>query len=145
MRAMRFVGSSLLAGALAATGCGGGLSFAVVEGTVKVNGQPVDKIQVEFWPAGDGPRSIGVTDANGRYTLASDDGSKPGAVVGRHKVVLRDVGIMGDQFLGRAGETVDMTKGKKPRVSATYAEVTRTPIEKDVAAGKNQIDIDAAP
>ena len=34
-----------------ASGCGsGGPAIAEVEGTVKLNGRPLDKIQVEFWP-----------------------------------------------------------------------------------------------
>jgi hypothetical protein len=120
-------------------GCGG-MQVAEVEGTVKVDGKGVDLIQVEFWPTSDGLRSIGVTDAEGRFTLTADDGRK-GATLGSHKVVLRDVGIMGDKFLGRAGETVDMTKGKKSRISEAYGESSKTTIVKTVAAGKNTFDI----
>lgn len=140
MRAIRLAPLAVLAGAAGSFGCGGGPRVAEVEGTVRVGGKPAEKIQVEFWPTTDGPRSIGVTDGEGRFTLTTDDGRK-GAVVGAHKVVLRDVGIMGDKFLGRAGETVDMTKGRPPRVPKVYADVAKTTLEKTVTAGPNRIDI----
>lgn len=141
MPAIRLVPFALFVGLVAAAGCGGGPQLAEVEGTVKVNGKGVDKIQVEFWPTKSGPKSLGVTDAEGKFTLTTDTG-KPGAVVGTHKIVLRDVGIMGDKFLGRAGEDVDMSKGKKSRIPTAYTDAAKTTMEKTVTAGqKNQIDI----
>ena len=140
----RFASVALVAAMLASAGCSGGLNVVPVTGTVKLNGQPLDKIQVEFWPIDKGPRSIGVTDAEGRFTLTTD-GTQMGAVVGRHKVVLKDVGILGDQFLGRAGEDVDMAKGKKPRISNVYSDPSTTTVEKSVTSGSNQIDIDVVP
>lgn len=127
---------------LALVGCGGGPQLAEVEGTLKLKGKPLDKIQVEFWPEGSGPRSMGTTDAQGRFTLLTDDGKRKGAVVGSHKIVLKDVGVLGDKFLGRAGENVDMTKGKKPQVSDTYGDPHKSPLKKEVTAGKCVIDID---
>lgn len=141
----RFVPFILLAGLIVASGCSGKPKLVEVEGTVKVNGQPVEGIQVEFWPTASGPRSFGVTDAQGRFTLTTDDGKEKGASVGMHKVVLRDVGIMGDKFLGRAGEDVDMTKGKKPRIANVYSDPHTTTVEKEVKSGKNQIDIELLP
>ncbi|MCI0457859.1 MAG: hypothetical protein L0Z62_12905, partial [Gemmataceae bacterium] len=84
----------LLVGLLALVGCTKGPQLAPVEGTVKLKGKALDRIQVEFWPEGNGPRSIGETDSQGRYTLMTDDGKRQGAVVGPHKVVLRDAGVL---------------------------------------------------
>ncbi len=142
MRAITWAG--LVAGAVALAGCsGGGPSMVEVEGTVTKDGKPLDKIQVEFWPEVDGPRSMAVTDAEGKFVLKADDGKRVGAVVGTHKVVLRDIGIWGDKLLGRAAEGVDLAKGKKPRVGKQYGDSTRTPLSKDVASGqKNVIDIE---
>jgi hypothetical protein len=126
--------------ALAASGCGGP-NLAEVEGTVKLNGKPLEKIQVEFWPEASGPRSMGTTDAQGKFVLMTDDGKRTGAVVGWHKVVLKDVGVLGDQFLGRKGEAVDMTKGKKAAVTS-YGDPQKTTVRKEVTAGKSVIDID---
>ncbi|MGL4554780.1 MAG: hypothetical protein ACRC33_26745 [Gemmataceae bacterium] len=126
----------------ALAGCGGGPTLAEVEGTLKLNGVPLDKIQVEFWPVGSAPRSMGTTDAQGRYTLLTDDGKRKGAVLGEHKIVLKDVGVLGDKFLGRAGEDVDMTQGKKAQISNAYSDPQKSPISKQVTAGKCVIDID---
>ena len=139
----RIAPCALAAGLLALAGCGeGGPEMSAVEGTLKVKGKPLERIQVEFWPEVDGPRSIGVTDAQGHFTLATDDGKRQGAVVGPHKVVLRDVGILGDKFLGRAGENVDMSKGKKPRVPAAYRDPHRTPLKKEVTPGNCVIELE---
>jgi hypothetical protein len=116
-----------------------------VEGTVKLNGQPLDKIHVEFWPKGDGPRSIGMTDAQGRFTLTSDDGKRKGAHVGTHKVVLRDAGVLGEKFLGRRGEGADMTQGRKPRIGSQYGDPHRTPVEKTVTAPRSIVEIEVTP
>ncbi len=127
----------------ALVGCAdSGPRMAEVEGTLKLKGKPLDKIQVEFWPMAGAPRSRGLTDAEGRFTLTTDDGKRKGAVIGSHKIVLRDVGVLGDKFLGRAGENVDMTKGKKPQVSDAYSDPHKTPLNREVTAGKCVIDID---
>ena len=126
-------------------GCGSGPRLAEVEGTVKIKGTPREKIQVEFWPESSGPRSMGTTDGQGRFTLTTDDGKRKGAVIGSHRVILKDVGVLGDKFLGRAGEDVDMTEGKTPAVGGDYEDPQKTPVRKTVAAGRNQIDIDVEP
>ena len=114
------------------SGCGESVPVAEVEGTVKLNGKPVDKIQVEFWPVGTGVRSVGTTDAEGRFKLMTDDGTRAGAAIGSHKVVLHDVGILGDKFLGRAGEDADMAQGKKPRISSEYADPEKSSLKAEV-------------
>jgi hypothetical protein len=129
-------------------GCGGSkVPVAEVEGTVKVNGQPVEKIQVEFWPVGTGVRSIGMTDAAGRFKLTTDDGKRQGAAVGTHKVVLHDVGIFADARVGgRAAEDVDISQGKKPRISGDYSNPEKTTLKAEVFSGKkNQVDLQVEP
>src|SRR5262245_43426437 len=79
--------------ALAIAGCGGGPTLSPVSGTVTMNGKPLANVQVEFWPIDAAPRSTGAIDQTGRYTLTTDNGSKPGAIVGRHKVVLYDLNV----------------------------------------------------
>jgi len=129
-----------------AAGCGRGPAMSEVEGTVKVKGQPVDGIQVEFWPDADGPRSRGTTDGQGHFVLSTDDGLKKGAVVGKHRVILTDVGILGNKILGRAGEDVDMTQGKQPRIADAYRGPQTSPLSKEVVAGKkNEFELDVDP
>jgi hypothetical protein len=118
------------------TGCSPGPKMAEVVGTIKVGGQALEKIQIEFLPEADGPRSRGLTDSQGRFTLNTDDGLKKGAVVGKHRIILTDVGILGDKLLGRAGEDVDMAQGKKPRIADMYCGVQSTPLNKEVVADK---------
>jgi hypothetical protein len=144
MTSSRFVAFFLLVGLIALLGCGGA-KLAEVEGVLKVNGKPIDKIQVEFWPVGSGKRSIGETDQNGKYTLMVDDGKRQGAFVGTHKIILRDSGILGEKFLGREGETVDMSGGKKARINKQYSDPNTTPLTKTVNSGKNVIDLEANP
>ena len=79
-----------------AAGCGGPTyKVAPVSGRVTLDGKPLANATVQFYPlaepgAGEpGPTSIGHTDESGRYTLALSDGkSTPGALVGKHKVII---------------------------------------------------------
>src|SRR5262245_9017391 len=64
-----------------AVGCSRGPEFAEVEGKLVKGGTPLKNVRVEFWPEIDGPKSTGVTDSEGRYTLKSEDGKTIGAVV----------------------------------------------------------------
>ena len=141
----RFVSyATLFIRLVALAGCGGDKhSMAAVEGTVKLDGKPLDKIMVEFWPQSDGPRSFAETDSAGHFKLMTDDGKREGASVGSHKVILKDAGALGDKFLGRAGEDVDMSKGQKVRISGKYSSPETTSITKSVEAGKkNQFDLE---
>lgn len=146
MASLRLLACAAAVAVTCSLGCaGGGPQLAEVEGAVKVKGKPLGKIHVEFWPAASGPRSIGITDDQGRFTLTTDDGTRQGAVVGSHRVVLRDVGIFDTSVRGRAAETVDLTKGRKPRISNKYGDATMTPIKKEVTVGKNTIELDVLP
>ncbi|MCC9607034.1 hypothetical protein LOC68_14870 [Blastopirellula sp. JC732] len=79
----------------ALVGCGArGAPTAPVSGTVTVGGKPQANLVVSFMPqtgkleAGKG--SMGVTDAAGKYTLrTTDDEPRDGALIGKHKVVIR--------------------------------------------------------
>jgi hypothetical protein len=85
--------------ALPLAGCGGGsYKTAPVSGRVTLDGRPLAKAQVTFVPvAGTGEKeplssSHGITDNDGRYTLAIIDqagGTTEGAVVGKHKVMIQ--------------------------------------------------------
>lgn len=128
------------------SGCAKSVQVAEVEGIVKVDGKPMEKIQVEFWPVTTGPRSVGTTDAQGRFKMMTDDGKLAGAVIGSHKIVLHDVGILGDKFMGRAAEDVDMSQGKKPRISGEYADPQKSTLTKEVVAGKkNEFELEVVP
>ncbi len=116
-------------------GCGNGQSVVEVTGTVTLDGKPLELVQVEFWPT-NGPRSVGKTNAEGKFTLELDDGSKSGAVPGKHKVALRDTWPSKDDYLSDGGDWVDMSKGKKSRIHSKYYDAPSSPLSADVQPGK---------
>lgn len=127
--------AGLISSSMLLSGCGDGIKFAPVQGTVTLDGKPLDNILVEFWPE-NGPKSFAETDSQGRFALKTEDGVKDGAAVGSHTVTLKDSAIMGDKFMGRAAEELELSAGKKPRISTKYAGPETSGIIKSVEAGK---------
>ncbi|MBA4065906.1 MAG: hypothetical protein C0501_19740 [Isosphaera sp.] len=78
------------AAALCLAGCGGGPE--PVSGVVTLDGTPVEGAAVTFAPeAGDGGGvggSYGRTGPDGRYTLKTVVGDRPGAARGKHRVTV---------------------------------------------------------
>jgi hypothetical protein len=131
---------------LGLSGCGDNSPTLVeVEGTVLLAGKPLEKVRVEFTPLIDGPQSAGLTNDQGKFSLATMTDQKKGAVVGKHKVVLKDLSIVQGEFMGRAGAEVDMTKGQKPRISTKYTNVTLTPLETDVTGEVRDLKFEVEP
>ncbi len=123
----------------ACVGCGGP-KIVPVEGTVTQDGKGLDNIMVEFWPNGEGPHSFGQTDGQGHFTLTTDDGKQQGALVGHHKVVLKDASIYGDKFLGRAAENMALGKGRTSRISNSYTSADTSPISQEVTTSGNKFE-----
>jgi hypothetical protein len=127
-------------------GCSRGPRLAEVKGVVKLNGKPMPKVMVEFVPdAKTGARSTGTTDENGQYALVCDDGQRPGAIVGPHRVLLHDLAIFGDKVLGRKWEQVGTPGGPpaiKSRIPSQYESATHTPLRKEVKDGAQTIDLE---
>ncbi|MFM7127904.1 MAG: hypothetical protein ACKO0V_00930, partial [bacterium] len=80
-------------GLISGCGSGDGYKLARVSGIVKVDGKPMKGLRVSFEPIGGadrpypGPESIGITDEEGRFKLATfNEGSRIGAVVGNCRV-----------------------------------------------------------
>jgi hypothetical protein len=93
----RYVDCVLVVAVVLPAGCGGAgsIKLAPVSGRVTLDSKPLANASVTFVPdRGDPdkdppPASIGVTDADGRYSLTlSADTKATGAVVGRHKVMI---------------------------------------------------------
>ncbi|EAQ82117.1 hypothetical protein [Blastopirellula marina] len=77
-------------------GCGArSAATAPVSGTVTIQGKPQANLVVSFLPQADtteaiGKASMGVTDADGKFTLQTIDVEpRTGALIGKHKVVIR--------------------------------------------------------
>lgn len=146
MRGSKYTFPLLAAAILASVGCSRGPEFANVEGTVKLNGKPLEKIHIEFWPEADGgSKSFAVTDEQGHYVLTTIDGERDGAQVGMHRILLRDAARLGDRFLGRKAEGVDMSNGRKSRIPDKYTGIVSSPLKKEVQSGNNTIDLEVTP
>ncbi len=133
------LGLAVLAGA----GCSRGPALAEVSGTVRLKGKPVAKAMEEFLPdpekGTNGPNSVGYTDEQGRYTLATS-GGVPGAVVGSHRVLVRDESIVPE---GGRGAVENPKLWGKRRWSDRYEDVRQTPLHKEVKPGPPQtIDLE---
>ncbi len=130
---------------VALVGCGESISLQEVSGVVTLDGKPLELIHVEFWPEA-GPRSLGKTDEQGRFTLELDDRSAMGAVAGSHKVSLKDTWPSQDDYIGEGGAWVDMSKGRRSRIHTKYYDAPTSPLTVQVKAGEvNSIDFAVDP
>lgn len=119
MRKQHSLGVALLVAAcLLASGCSN-YKLAPVSGRVTYKGEPVEGVDVVFYPKATdspdpGPFSKGTTDANGTYTLVTRDGAT-GAVVGEHRVAFEysDGEEMMDQ------ESIDQVRAEYEEAVAT--------------------------
>ena len=130
--------------ALSLIGCGGGESYQVaeVDGVLLIGGKPAPKVFVEFIPDVSGtdspPASAGETDADGHFSLTTrqrHSSPQPGAVVGSHRVVLRDLQLAASA----TGAGVPI------RMSGDYSQVNTTPLREEVKEGPQTITIDLPP
>ncbi|MCC6508988.1 MAG: hypothetical protein IT423_07765 [Pirellulaceae bacterium] len=141
----RYVGFIVILALMAASGCDEKTKLAEVTGVVTLDGKPLELIQVEFWPT-TGPRSIGKTDTEGKFTLEIDDRTQKGAIPGTHKVALRDTWPSKDDYINDGGEWVDKSNGKKSRIHSKYYDAPLSPLSVEVVAGKpNTFDFKVDP
>lgn len=138
---------------LGAAGCSTGPTLAEVSGTLTQNGKPLGNVEVQFLPESGkmgAQRSRAVTDERGHFTLVCDNG-KPGAVVGPHVVLLRDLDSFGTEYKPARQREDEMERNRnqpprKPRFGPQYGDVTTTPLKKEVNAGGPQvIDLNMMP
>jgi len=121
------------------TGCGPSWKInEQVEGTAKLDGEPLANVMIEFTPdlgtKVQAPISRGVTDEKGHFVLMFDN-SKPGAVIGKHNVVVR---------VGRGDQPEDGGKAvpeKRKAVPAVYSMAAETPLKLEVTADKHSYDL----
>jgi len=137
---LSFLAAALLF--LTAAGCGPPYQVAEVEGVLLIKGKPAPRVHIQFIPDAArgtrGPISMAETDANGRFTLQLKEGdgsvTKPGAVVGWHRVVLSDLQLAESA----TGEGVPIRFGQE------YMGPTTTPLTQEVkeaGEGKQTVQI----
>jgi len=134
---------------LSCLGClGGDSNVGKVEGVVNVDGAPVERAVVSFYPTS-GRASQGVTDAEGHYTLTYTS-STDGAVIGKHKVVIstkveREVEYGDSDYAnggnGKTPETV-ISKARKEMLPKKYCDLRATELTATVESGSNTINFD---
>jgi hypothetical protein len=106
-----------------------------VEGTLTWGNKPLAGVRVQFvpqvQPGVTAPLSSATTDEKGFFRLSRDDNGKPGAFLGKHKVVLK---------AGRPGGETRSRDDNAPPPAATielpkdYLSVTTTPLVVEVKA-----------
>jgi hypothetical protein len=119
-------------------GCSGGPKIALVSGTVTLDGKPLPNARVNFQPAGDdrlypGVGSYGKTDKNGNYSLNLIDGTGKGAIVGKHRVMIRAIAAQNTSLPGK-----DPEKASPDKVPPQYN--VNSILTFDVTAGDNTAD-----
>jgi hypothetical protein len=86
---------ALLCSVCLSVGCGDSRPVGTVSGRVTLDGKPLADARVNFQPISDarepGIGSFGKTDANGEYTLTLIDEKAQGAIVGKHRVMIKAV------------------------------------------------------
>jgi hypothetical protein len=104
--------------ACVALGCGGGRDLGTVSGKVTLDNQPLADARVNFQPISEarnaGVGSFGRTDANGEYSLTLIDQTAQGAIVGKHRVMIRAV------TAGQGNRADDRAPAGKDRVPPEY-------------------------
>jgi hypothetical protein len=113
-----------------------------VEGSLKIDGKPLVGVVVDFVPVvpegGSAlPASNGVTDEHGAFELLSTVDNRPGAVIGKHKIVIH----AGRGPTARDPEPVEgpnsVPPKSNPSVAMKYSVANQTPLEIEVTPDKH--------
>lgn len=132
------------------TGCSEkrtGPEIVNVEGTLTVDGEPMEDLRIEFWPQDveDGAAgrlehgSAGKTDADGHFVLEAADGSgEMGAVVGTHQIVIRD--LSNDIPMGRLPENHSFRFN--PRISVIYSHPITSGLTQKIDGPRSDLKFD---
>ncbi len=126
---------------LVVCGCSRSVPLGQVEGTVRLDGQPIGQVMVVFVPEDKNlPQSMGVTDDLGRFKLRCNNG-RAGAAVGQNRVTLVDAATAAVPK-GREEAPPDPSQIPPSRIPTVYNRATQTPLRQTVAAGSQTMTID---
>lgn len=121
--------------------------FTLAEGSVTYLGHPLANVQVQFVPMlkdfGAELNSVGITDEHGHFKLSCGD--RPGAVVGKHRVVILE-GPLPAEARGQSQQAQStfseyMSKLKNRPIPSKYASVSQTPLEVEVSFDQKNYDL----
>jgi len=151
MTKQNILGLLLVGLLITAIGCGPpgrGLRVEFVEGTVTLDGQPLDGVLITFIPVneGDGTESaLGRSNERGVYRLSSMNGDpERGAVAGEYRITASKVFVddpmegMSTQEAAASGLEVTHTEV----LPAIYRDRKNTPLSATVNKGRNKIDLE---
>lgn len=123
-------------------------SVVAVQGTVLLNGVPLPSAAVTFMPQlenfGAESNSTAVTDDNGKFTLTCAYNSQPGAVVGKHMVLITDPPLPEDMRDIRDARVLAQYRaqlGNRP-IPQQYSSATQSPIRIEIKQGQEPVTIE---
>ena len=136
----RLIWLAVLAGLVAAAGCGdGGPKLVPVEGRVTLEGKPVQDMLINFHPVGNtyGTGANAMTDTDGRFTLMDSRGGT-GAYPGEYKVSFYPA-------LGRKQEgdpSIDVVNdGSKSGLPRIYLDADKSPLRATIPEGGGAAEV----
>jgi hypothetical protein len=110
-------------------GCNTNPNMAHCEGTITIDGEPYEGVEITFDPQFEGgSQSIGITDADGHYE-AMFTAQQDGIMIGKHLVM-----INATQYDDQGNETVIA------EIPPKYAEESE--VEVEIEPGNNTFDLD---
>jgi hypothetical protein len=119
-----------------------------VQGTVTLNGKPLPKASVTFVPQldhfGAESNSTAVTDENGRFTLTCAYNDQPGAIVGKHVVLVTESPLPDDLRNVRDARAIDRHRanlGNRP-IPPQYSSVSQSPLQIEIKKGQESVTIE---
>ena len=123
-------------------GCFGAATETTVNGTLTIEGQPVENVLVTFYPA-ENPDSeklaaSGLTNANGEFTLTRDDDEATSIATGNYLVTLTEGEVPATVAASEvllAEQSYRMSLAHRP-LPVVYARHVDTPLKVDVVGGK---------
>jgi hypothetical protein len=113
-------------------------------GVVLLDGQPLPNARVEFVPEladfGAEMNSAGVTDDKGRFQLTCSEKQQPGAVVGKHRVVVMEAPVPAEfrnsGQKAQAAHAEYLARQKNRPIPADYGNASKTPLRVEVTRGQ---------
>jgi len=133
---------------LGLAGCGpAGPKTAPVKGTLTIDGKAADNIQITFAPVDSSLPTASGQVSNGSFELFTGAEGKKGAVPGKYKVVLAQMGGTSQEEMKAAYQAKTGRKSEAPAApKATFPEKYKTPATSDkeveVKPGSNEIKIE---
>lgn len=117
-------------------GCGSGAggNIGTVEGTVTLDGNPVEEATVRFYPTSGERGASGKTDRNGHFELRYTRDTM-GAIIGDHKVTV-STKVVADNY------SDDGAEAKKETIPRKYVDRKKTDLTATVKQGSNTCDFD---